>query len=545
LKKATACLLIVMLVFTFAPAYLPQTVTAPIMTLTWLTHWTEPSEVKYWGPVLAKYLAETGVEIDRQTVEFDALYETIMIRHAGNEDPDLIHIHTMWIPELANWKANILSVPPDPVQADVGENWTEATADASTWKGFTWGYPTEFNSWALVYNEMLFNNTIAGLEDPDKTFLTNVRNKLNNDENITYTELTNAAILLTKGTPPAITQTGFAPFIEGMPEEQRFQFLSLLWSNGGEYVDLTVPEATFDGTEGYEVMQLYHDLGFVHQVYDPMNMPDYWWGAWSGETVAMMILPTWMSYVRDAMGDNFTHLEIAPIPVGPSGSNSKSVTFSWSNVVTKRAENLGRDDEAWDFLEWLNTPRPQGYIDDTGGGGVGLIPRANDTSIMGDFLAYDSIVPSRITDRENARTWDKDNPGCVGDSIAEDFWFAEFMKFGSPPYGRSDKTFLNAEEAQYEIGLMFETITLTNVTSVQARVNLAADNIDAILPMAGDVNMDGPVDIYDAVLMVRDIDAVPGAPNWNIGRCDINDNGVVGLADVILLSTNYGKTGGY
>lgn len=530
-----------------ALSHFPLTAIASPTTLVWLTHWTEPEEVAYWDAVLAAYKAETGVEVRRDAVEFEALYETIMLRHAAGEDPDIIHQHAMWLPTFANWQTHIISVPPSVDQANVRAYWTPSTTSGSTYKSIVWGYPSEFNSWALVYNRALINARIGELSDPDKTTLQNVLNKLEADTPLSYTELTNSAKLLTKWnttvSPYVATQTGFVPFIEGMPEEQRYQFMSLLWSNGGEYVDLTVPEALFDSTNGYQVMQLYHNLGFVEDtdpapgiqpVYDPLNIPDYWYSAWQQETIGMMILPTWMTYVRGAMGDNFGHLGISPIPIGPSGTTSKSVTYNWLNTVTQRAEDEGRATEAWNFLRWLNEPKPAGYIAALGR------PIGDQVSMMGDFLIYDSIVPSRTTDLTNGEV----EPGVL---LASDFWFSEFIKFGSPPYGRADKPFLKSEEAQYQMGLMFEKVTLLGEDPTTA-VNDAAAAIEppppVILPMAGDINIDGPVNVGDAVPYILDFWATPTDPNWNRGRSDIDDSGQVKLADGGLIVKNWGKVGG-
>lgn len=565
LKKAIAFLLTMTLLFTFASTYLALTATAQIDlgTITWLTHWTEPEEVWYWANVTEAYEEEMlgkgyKIDIDRHQVEFDILYETIMIRHAAGEEEDIIHMHAMWIPSLANWKTEIIAIPPPDVQADVDANWADVTAEGSTFKSYIWGYPSEFNSWALVFNHKLFNDTIAELTDPDKTFLTNVRDKLMDDQPLSYTELTNAAKLLTKWdtsvSPPVITQTGFCPFIEGMPEEQRYQFQSLLWSNGGEYLDLEAPETLFNDQSGYEVMQLYYDLGYedidpvadgVQSVYDPLNTPDYWWAAWADETLAMMILPTWMTYVRDAMYGYFDHLGIGPIPIGPSGTKSVSATYNWFNAVTQRAEDEGRADAAWNFLRWLNEPRSSGSVLLPGAPAIGPVPKGDGCSIMGDFLIYDSIVPSRESDLANGRLTVDDPPLNQGGLIVDDFWFADFMKFGSPPYGRSDKAFLKSEEAQYEIGLMFEKVTLDGLHNPPvATVDDAAAKINEILPMAGDVNLDGPVDLYDAILLIDDWWVTPADPDtWHRGRSDIYEDYFVDIADAIILIINFGRVG--
>lgn len=309
------------------------------------------------------------------------------------------------------------------------------------------------------------------------------------------------------------------------------------------------PRVLFNGIEGTQVMELYHELGYHLKTYDPNNMPDYWWQAWVDETIGMMILPTWMTYVRDAMPGTFDHLAIAPIPKGPTaGAESRSATYNWINVVSQRAKDQGRADAAWHFLRWINAERPQYDIPLPGAPTIGSVPKGDGVTIMGDYLIRDSIVPSKINDQSNGRLTVDDGTGhgTAGPLISEDFWFKGFMDMGKPPYGQSDEPFLTTKEVQYEIGQMFEKVTILAAEPTTA-VQDAANKVQLLLPMPGDVNIDGNVDIYDAVHMIKDIDATWLSPPevWIRGRSDVNDDLVVDGADTTTLSTNYGKTGGY
>ncbi len=57
----------------------------------------------------------------------------------------------------------------------------------------------------------------------------------------------------------------------------------------------------------------------------------------------------------------------------------------------------------------------------------------------------------------------------------------------------------------------------------------------------GDVNEDGIVDIYDAILLGLAFGSSPGEPGWNV-RCDFNRDGIVDIFDAIILGNNFGKT---
>jgi hypothetical protein len=56
----------------------------------------------------------------------------------------------------------------------------------------------------------------------------------------------------------------------------------------------------------------------------------------------------------------------------------------------------------------------------------------------------------------------------------------------------------------------------------------------------GDLNGDGIVDIYDAILLASAFGSSPGSPKWN-PNADINGDGVVDIYDAIILAANFGK----
>jgi len=60
-------------------------------------------------------------------------------------------------------------------------------------------------------------------------------------------------------------------------------------------------------------------------------------------------------------------------------------------------------------------------------------------------------------------------------------------------------------------------------------------------PPTADIDFDGSVDIYDAILLANAYNSRPSDPNWNVAA-DINNDNVVDIYDAILLANNYGKT---
>jgi hypothetical protein len=70
--------------------------------------------------------------------------------------------------------------------------------------------------------------------------------------------------------------------------------------------------------------------------------------------------------------------------------------------------------------------------------------------------------------------------------------------------------------------------------------------VDGQLTVAipGDINGDGNVDIYDAILLAAAYGSTPGTPNWN-PNADINGDGIVDIYDAIILAANFGQTSVY
>jgi parallel beta-helix repeat protein len=73
-----------------------------------------------------------------------------------------------------------------------------------------------------------------------------------------------------------------------------------------------------------------------------------------------------------------------------------------------------------------------------------------------------------------------------------------------------------------------------------------ADNVDNYPLMTpwsrllGDVNDDGTVDIFDAILLSNAFNSAIGMPHWN-PEADLNNDNVIDIFDAIILASNFGK----
>ena len=58
---------------------------------------------------------------------------------------------------------------------------------------------------------------------------------------------------------------------------------------------------------------------------------------------------------------------------------------------------------------------------------------------------------------------------------------------------------------------------------------------------AGDLNLDGVVNIVDVTIVARAYMNKPGDPNWNV-IADVDKNGIVNIVDITIVAREYGKT---
>jgi parallel beta-helix repeat protein len=61
------------------------------------------------------------------------------------------------------------------------------------------------------------------------------------------------------------------------------------------------------------------------------------------------------------------------------------------------------------------------------------------------------------------------------------------------------------------------------------------------VPVIGDLNHDGTVDLFDAISEASAFGGRPGNPQW-ISDADINQDGIVDIFDMIMLAGNFGRT---
>ena len=82
-------------------------------------------------------------------------------------------------------------------------------------------------------------------------------------------------------------------------------------------------------------------------------------------------------------------------------------------------------------------------------------------------------------------------------------------------------------------------VTLAPGETNAANSSLTGGNVTVTIP--GDINGDGTVDVYDAIILASAFGSNPSSPNWN-PNVDINGDGIVDIYDAIILAAHFGQS---
>lgn len=337
------------------------------VSITYLTHWP-PQQVERLKAAIARYQkVDPNTTINVRAVPFGNLLSTLRAQAGSSSGPTIIGIYDLWLPELV--RDGIADAAQPAYASDIRANWPAGSVQNATVGQKVYGYPNEVDLYALIYNKALFKE--AGITAPPKNWV----------------ELTDYAQRLTQRDGSGkITQQGFG-LINSWTAGAVHPFLALATSNGQTLLQGTKPQLTRQGM--LEVAELYKRLIQDAKVTDPsMGTADanttgpYLQNFVNGNTAMIIMANWWEGPLKDAMGEKFADVATAAIPVGPSGSKSRTVSYTWSNIVNAKA-SAAQKAAAWKFLRWLNSP------------GSGTTAGA---SAMGDLLMAMGILPSRNSD---------------------------------------------------------------------------------------------------------------------------------------------------
>lgn len=351
--------------------------------LTFLTHWG-PDQVKALEDAGKAFTAENpNITLTVQAVPFGNLLSTLRTQGASPDGPSIVGIYDAWLPELV--RDGLAGKAPSDVASEVSSNWPEGVVTAASSGGDVFGIPNEIDLYQLNYNTKLFED--AGIADAPTT----------------WPELVDGAAKLSSD-----GQQGIG-FITNWNSGVVHPFLSLLASNGGTFLNADGTASELTSPQAIETAELYQTLVEAGSTQASMsganaNTTGPYLDNFVNEKTAMIIMANWWeSALKDGMGEAFTNVATAPIPVGPSGDKSSSISYSWMTMVNGKADE-GKQEAAWKFLSWLNGP-------DSG---------ADGSSAMADVLLSMGILPSRTSDVEaNQAALDTPFLSSYVDALAE------------------------------------------------------------------------------------------------------------------------------
>lgn len=328
------------------------------VTLRILTHWGEERLLDAQAKLYGACEASTGVKVELETVPFGDLLTKIVANNTAGTNTDIIHLYNLWLPDFA--KSGLLSTPPQSIIDAISGNAPEGVIQGITSGGQIWGWPTEVNTYLLIYNKRLLAE--AGFDAPPTTW----------DELKTM-----AAAISKKDATGAVTQIGYG-IITGWDSGVVHPWATLLMSNGGSYLNADGTATAFNSPQGVETLQLYADL--VANGGTDVSMAAQ--TEFENGRVGMMIMANWWrASLQNASSVNYdTEVGVAPVPVGPSGTKSATMSYNWLWGVTASSPN---QEKAWEFIQCLDTA-----------------PAAGEGSPMGSYLVKDmGAIPSNTSDR--------------------------------------------------------------------------------------------------------------------------------------------------
>ncbi len=324
-------------------------------SITLATHYP-PASIEILEPCFAAYEEQNpGVNIEHQQITYGDYLQTILTSRLGGQSPDIYHVYSIWGAQLV--ENGILATPPEGIVAFVENNYVDSTVDAASIQGQLWGVPTEVSNYMLIYNKKLLQE--AGYDAPPTT----------------WAELQEIAQATTKSDGGQITQSGYAAGTT--TAEVVHPFLTLLYSKGMDLftedfsaTNLTTPEAVEALTQQVELFQM-------GAATPSLTVDDF-----NSGLVAMEIQPVWLeSQLQAAFGDAFE--ETVGISQIPQGDDWRSLQYAFFYAVDG---NSDVQDEAWAFLEWLNSSQAEG-----------------EPSCMGRMLVDLGALTANETDINNAQ----------------------------------------------------------------------------------------------------------------------------------------------
>lgn len=303
------------------------------VTLTWWTGQADQAQTILTG--LAEEFEQehpnVTIEVSSGAPSTEDLLQKLSSSFAGGTYPDISYAFGSWASELAE-SERTLDITEQVSDPAVG--WAEfsgaARATAQPTGEATIGFPAVVDNLSLIYNKTVFDE--AGVEYPT--------------EDWTWDDFRTAARELTD---PETTTYGYGYSVSGS-EETTWQFWPHLWQNGGEILDESGTEATFDSEAGVEALTLLRDMAVEDEsVY--LDQTDTKFGQiFASDQIGMITSGPWSLYDLQTAGTDYG---VVPLP----GTDGKHTTISGADLwVLFDHQDANREYWSYEFTKWLTDP---------------------------------------------------------------------------------------------------------------------------------------------------------------------------------------------
>jgi multiple sugar transport system substrate-binding protein len=267
--------------------------------------------------------------------------EVLLARIAAGDAPDTT---ILWTSPAALGARGSLEVLDELMASSTNskkENWPEGVLASCIFEGKTYGLPTAAGTYGIYYNQELFEQ--KGISTKREDFPK------------TWDELRQLSKEFTRWNGDTLESAGFIPFSD--------PYTIPIWSalNGSQIYDGANNKYTIDSEQNVAMMEWVVD--WLDEEYQgditKVNASGPWAAypdstgqppAWQSGRLAMFADGFWVVGDMYQVDLSFTNWDVAPYPVGPSGS--KTVSGYWPNwlVIPKGTENL---QEAFNYLDYM------------------------------------------------------------------------------------------------------------------------------------------------------------------------------------------------
>jgi multiple sugar transport system substrate-binding protein len=256
----------------------------------------DPTREGNWDTLIAGFTqAHPWITVKKQYVRDTEYYDKMVVEAAAGTLPDVVSNRS---DKMESWAAGGMLLPLDDLVGRKDFRFDDFSAEAKKigqFKGRTLGVPRQLSVYVLYYNKDLFDK--AGVPYPDAR--------------LTWSSLLDAAKRLTTDT----TGDGKADQWGYLITANIKMWLTLMWSNGGDYMDRNKTVSTVQTREATEAVQQYLDLIHVHRVAPTATeLPQTGNAGFQTGSVGMYVALE--GYVNTMRQRAIFGWDVAPVPAG-------------------------------------------------------------------------------------------------------------------------------------------------------------------------------------------------------------------------------------